>query len=56
MDAEIYLHRRLLLTDGANGIVDLLVAAVIRVPLVGRAGIHLGESKRGSKLGGNEVR
>jgi hypothetical protein len=40
MDAEVYLDWGLLLANGTDGIVDLLVTALVRVPMVGCAGIH----------------
>jgi hypothetical protein len=40
MDAEVYLNWGLLLANGTDGIVDLLVTALVRVPVVGCAGIH----------------
>jgi hypothetical protein len=53
MNAEVYLHWRLLVADGTNGVVDLLITALIRVPMVGCAGIHISrEAARGSELDG----
>jgi hypothetical protein len=55
MDAEVDLNSGLLLLDGPNSVIDLLVTELIRTPMMGRASIHPGESSRSYKLGSAKV-